>query len=69
MEPMGSAGLAELRVFDNSIEGDPASGAAPTPTLVLHMKGGTIMNPEDLARTPEWAKPIVAAGMMVHAAR
>lgn len=52
-----------LRVYDNSAEADPAAGHVPVPTLVLHMKHGGILNPRDLARAPEWAKPIVAAAL------
>jgi len=55
--------LTELYLYDNSSEADPATGAVPGPVLVLHMKGGKIMNPADLPLTPEWAKPIVAAAM------
>ena len=55
--------LAALRVYDNSVEAAPEDGAAPAPVLVLHMEGGRILNPGDLARAPEWAKPIVAAAM------
>jgi predicted ABC-type ATPase len=55
--------LASLRVYDNSAEADPAKGRAPEPLLVLHMEKGKIRNPDDLARTPDWAKPIVAAAV------
>lgn len=55
--------LAALRVYDNSIEADPAAGRAPSPVLVLHMEGGRIVGPADLARTPAWAKPIVVAAL------
>ena len=55
--------LTELRVFDNSVEADPASGAAPTPLLVLHMVKGKIAATCDLASVPGWAKSIVAAAM------
>jgi hypothetical protein len=55
--------LTELRVFDNSVDADPAAGAAPTPLLVLHMANGTIAATCELPRVPEWAKPIVAAAM------
>jgi len=57
-------GLTELRVYDNSIEADPESGRTPRPRLVLHMVRGRIASPKDLAETPEWAKPIVAAAML-----
>lgn len=55
--------LTALRVYDNSVEADPARGLPPAPTLVLHMVRGTIMNRGDLSRAPDWAKPIVAAAM------
>jgi len=55
--------LASLRVYDNSAEADPAKGRAPEPLLVLHVEKGKIRNVDDLARTPDWAKPIVAAAL------
>lgn len=55
--------LTALRVYDNSVDADPAAGRTPAPSLVLHMRHGKIMNPGDLARSPEWAKPIVAAAI------
>lgn len=55
--------LTELRVFDNSSEADPASGAAPPPLLVLHMVNGTIAELCALPLVPAWAKPIVAAAI------
>jgi predicted ABC-type ATPase len=60
--------LTELRVYDNSAEADPGTGAAPRPKLVLHVRRGRIANPRDLPGTPEWAKPIAAAAMK-HARR
>lgn len=55
--------LTALRMYDNSTEADPASGKVPTPVLVLHTQHGKILGPKDLARTPDWAKPIVAAAL------
>lgn len=55
--------LTALRVYDNSAAADPATGKAPQPRLVLHMEGGRIMNPRELAETPAWARPIVAAAL------
>lgn len=55
--------LRELKVFDNSEDAAPAAGEQPTPRLVLHVKAGRIAGPEDLSRTPDWAKPIVAAAL------
>lgn len=56
--------LAALRVYDNTEEADPAKGRAPKLKLVLHLEHGRIVGPPDLSRTPEWAKPIVAAAML-----
>ena len=55
--------LADLRVYDNSANADPAAGKTPKPKLVLHMERGRILNPGDLRHTPDWAKPIVAAAL------
>ena len=55
--------LAALRMYDNSVETDPADGATPAPVLVLHIERGKILNPADLAHAPDWAKPIVAAAL------
>ncbi|HEV8584829.1 MAG TPA: AAA family ATPase [Methylomirabilota bacterium] len=55
--------LTELRVYDNSKDADPHTGAAPEPLLILHVVGGKISVSCDLARTPGWAKPIVAAAV------
>lgn len=55
--------VTELRVFDNGIEADPSQGKRPRPRLVLHLERGRILNPRDLPRTPDWAKPVVAAAM------
>jgi predicted ABC-type ATPase len=57
--------LDALRVYDNSLEADPARGQMPQPVLVLHMRRGRIVGPEDLAATPGWAKAIVAAALRV----
>ncbi len=57
--------LAELRLYDNSIEGDPDQGATPAPVLVLHGKRGRILNADALPHAPGWARPIVAAAMKI----
>lgn len=57
--------LASLRVYDNSIEADPAAGKAPQPKLVLHLEGGRIVAPRNLRATPAWAKPLVAQAMVI----
>lgn len=57
--------LASLRVYDNSIEADPASGKAPRPRLLLHLEGGRIVAPADVRATPTWAKPLAAKAMLL----
>ena len=55
--------LTELRVYDNSEEADPRAGVAPAPVLLLHIVLGRIAASCELARTPPWAKPILAAAL------
>lgn len=55
--------LAKLRMFDNSREGDPAQGVPPAPVLILEMVERKITGPKNIERTPDWAKPIVAAAL------
>lgn len=59
--------LAHLRVYDNSDDAG-ADGVIPDPKLLLEMSGGRLVypNPGDfhqLARIPEWARPLVAAAV------
>jgi predicted ABC-type ATPase len=61
--------LTELRVYDNSVDADPASGKTPEPKLLLHMKRGTVLNLRELKNTPDWAKPIVSTALKLHKAR
>jgi len=51
--------LTELRVYDNSVEADPYTGATPQPGLLVHLNRGKLLSVCELASTPEWAKPIV----------
>lgn len=53
--------LTELRVYDNSLEADPANGQAPSPLLILHLFKGRRVAGCDLRKVPQWAKAIVAA--------
>jgi predicted ABC-type ATPase len=55
--------LTALRVFDNSAQAEPFQGRPPQPALLLDLRKGKILAPDraTLARTPEWAKPIVEA--------
>ena len=55
--------LAELRLFDNSADADPASGEQPTPLLLLHLRDGAIVEHCPLADVPRWAKPVFAAAV------
>ncbi len=57
--------LARVKVFDNSTDAAPGE-PIPDPVLVADIVKGTLAwptAPADLARTPEWAKPILAAAM------
>lgn len=60
--------LAELMVWDNSVEAD-FSAQAPAPVLLLHVRAGKIIAPADLAATPDWAKPIVVGALKLHTSR
>ncbi len=55
--------LTVLRVYDNSLERDPATGAPPEPRLVLSIEDQRLTFPpaNRLGATPQWAKPIVFA--------
>jgi hypothetical protein len=55
--------LTELRVYDNSAAADPRAGAPPEPELLLHLARGRVVRACPLARTPGWAKPILAAAL------
>lgn len=57
--------LTELRVFDNSQEGDPAEGILPKPRLLLHWRRHRIIAPglAALRATPEWAKAIITGAL------
>lgn len=58
--------LTTLHMYDNSADADPAAGRTPKLKPVLQMKHGKILGPPDLASTPNWAKPIVAAALKLH---
>jgi predicted ABC-type ATPase len=55
--------VTALRVYDNSEDADPKRGRMPKPRLLLHVVRGKILDPSDLSRTPDWAKPIVVAAI------
>ena len=58
--------LTTLHMYDNGADADPAAGRTPQLKLVLHVERGRILGPPDLASTPNWAKPIVAAALKLH---
>jgi hypothetical protein len=59
--------LTALRMYDNSADADPAVGKTPMLKPVLLMEHRKILNPADLPRAPDWAKPVVAAALkMTH---
>jgi predicted ABC-type ATPase len=55
--------VTELRLFDNSVEADPSSGACPAPRLILHLARGKWVDGCELPDVPHWARPILAAAM------
>jgi len=55
--------VAALKVYDNSDEVDVDRAERPRLQLVLDFAGGRVRNRKHLARTPEWAKAIVAAAL------
>jgi predicted ABC-type ATPase len=63
--------LTELRVFDNSEERDASSRRIPPPRELLLWRNGAVTrpDPETLATTPEWAKPIVARALKLQRER
>jgi predicted ABC-type ATPase len=54
--------ITTLRVYDNSVEADPANGLTPSPRLVLELARGSVAFPATsaMASTPAWAQPLVA---------
>lgn len=58
--------LTTLRMYDNSADADPSVGRTPKLKPVLQMDRGRILGPPDLASTPTWAKPIVAAALKLY---
>lgn len=55
--------LSELRLFDNSVDGDPALGTQPQPMLILHLVDSKIAYLCPLPEVPNWAKPIVVQAL------
>lgn len=61
--------LAHLQVYDNSVEA-AIGEAVPDPVLVLELDDGrlawpSVDNRDALARTPDWAKPLVEAALSI----
>jgi predicted ABC-type ATPase len=57
--------LTALRVFDNSLDADPHAGGVPSPALILHLAKAKILDVVELSKTPQWAKPLVAAAVRI----
>lgn len=55
--------LTQLRVYDNSEEGDPAAGVRPSPKLILHASKGAIRETCAVSAVPNWAKPLFIAAL------
>ena len=60
--------LTELRVYDNSKEANPRTGATPAPRLLVHLDRGKLASVGKLAATPDWAKPVVLTALKISAA-
>lgn len=56
-------GLAQLRLFDNSVDGNHGKRFRPTPVLLMDLRDGAVQVPLDLTEMPQWAKPIVLAAL------
>ena len=65
--------LTELRLYDNSAESDPDTGATPLPRLLLYCRERRVVSPTNLKTlletTPDWAKSITAACIKLHLAQ
>ncbi len=55
--------LAQLDLYDNSIERDPKTGAIPEPVRLLRVVKGQIAWQAPAESTPDWAKPILMAAL------
>lgn len=55
--------LTELRVFDNSAEADPKTGACPEPQEIFYAAAGVLQRCVELGACPAWAKPVVTVLM------
>jgi predicted ABC-type ATPase len=58
--------VAEVKVYDNTIEVRNANVRMPAPALILHTRNRIIQNTNHLDATPDWAKPIVAMAIRIH---
>ena len=59
--------IAHLQVFDNSAQAQPGQAIA-NPILVAEMDAGKLIWPTDIAslkRTPDWAKPLAEAALVL----
>jgi predicted ABC-type ATPase len=64
--------VTTLRVYDNSVEADPANGLTPSTRLVLELAQGNAAfpaTPAAMTATPAWAQPIVACAYQTRAAQ
>ena len=59
--------LTELRVYDNSKEANPRTGATPAPRLLVHLDRGKLASVGELAATPDWAKSVVLTALKISA--
>lgn len=60
---------SQVVVYDNSSQAGIGVRGKVQPRLLLRMADSTVIGPPELAQTPAWAKPIVAAALAVDARR
>lgn len=55
--------LAALKVFDNSVEGDPRRGRSPQLRLLIEMRDGHLVSMAE--EIPDWARPLAARALQL----
>lgn len=55
--------LAELALYDNSLESSPDAGGPPRPMRILHMRDRRIQHVAPPSQVPDWSTPLVMAAL------
>jgi predicted ABC-type ATPase len=61
--------LTQLRLYDNSEEGDPTANVRPSPKLILHASDGVVRETCAVSTVPDWAKPLFIAALRQYSSR